>query len=398
MVEKFKKSFKYIKLKDFLSFLIFIVVLIPSLIVKIYNKFTKKQLWIVSERVNTACDNGFHFYKYLKNVHPEIKSYYVIDKKCEDYKKVEMFGNIVQHGSLKHWIIYIASNRKIGTQKASNPSPALFYVLHVYLNLFNNRVYLKHGIIKDDADYWYYKNTKYSIITCGAKDEYDFILEKFGYPHDNVKYTGLARFDNLHDNIVDKKQILIIPTWRSWLGRTQNKFYKEENFLDTDYYKNWIMLLNNKKFNNFIKEKNLKVYFYPHINMKKYVKDFNNLDDSNIKIIDNEIDIQTLLKESSLMVTDYSSVYMDFAYMKKPIIYFQFDKDEYRMRQHKEGYFSYEKNGFGDIYLTDDDIVNKIIYYVENNYKIEDKYLKRMNDFFLLNDKHNCDRIFDSIK
>ena len=110
------------------------------------------------------------------------------------------------------------------------------------------------------------------------------------------------------------------------------------------------------------------------------------------------IDIQTLLKESPLMITDYSSVYMDFAYMKKPLIYYQFDKEEYRKRQYVEGYFNYERDGFGEVIKDSKNVVNKIIKYVKNNYKVESKYQKRMDEFYPLHDQNNCKRIYEEIK
>lgn len=396
-MKKIIDSIKYIKAKDILSVLIFLVVLIPALIFKLINKLRKKELWLITERENTASDNAYHFYKYLKINHPEIYSFYAIDKKCKEYKNVAKFGNIIQYGGLKHWIFYIASDKKISAHKAGNPAPALFYVLHVYLNLFNNRIFLQHGIIKDMCECFIYKNTKFKIFICGAKDEYEYIKEKYGYPENSVKYTGLARFDNLHDNKVDLKKILIIPTWRSWLGREENKLGKHIEFTQTAFYQNWQKILENEKFINYIETNNITVYFYPHINMKKYLKFFK-INSKNIVAINDEINIQDLLKETSLMITDYSSVYMDFAYMRKPVIYYQFDKEEYRKKHWKQGYFVYEKNGFGDVLTNVNDVVNKTIYYIDNNYEIEPEYLERMKKFFELRDNKNCERIFNSIK
>ena len=41
-------------------------------------------------------------------------------------------------------------------------------------------------------------------------------------------------------------------------------------------------------------------------------------------------DYQKILIKSSLLITDYSSVFFDFSYMKKPIIYTQFDYELHR--------------------------------------------------------------------
>ena len=153
-----------------------------------------------------------------------------------------------------------------------------------------------------------------------------------------------------------------------------------------------------RKLLNYINKNNITIYFYPHHNMQKYIKCFN-IDNENIKVVDNScIDIQTLLKTSSLLITDYSSVYMDFAYMEKPIIYYQFDYDEYRKNQLNEGYFSYEEDGFGKVLKNKDKVISKIIYYINNSYQIEKKYIKRMKDFYPLHDQNNSKRIYEEIK
>ena len=129
--------------------------------------------------------------------------------------------------------------------------------------------------------------------------------------------------------------------------------------------------------------------------MHKYINCFNINNKSNIRIANVKTeDIQKLLKESALLITDYSSVYMDFAYMKKPIIYFQFDQEEYRSKQYEEGYFNYNRNGFGDVITDEKSTIIKIEEYIENDYKIEKKYMNRMNNFFELNDSNNSERIF----
>ena len=73
--------------------------------------------------------------------------------------------------------------------------------------MLNNRVFLQHGITKDDAIMFYYKNTYFKYFICGAKKEFEYINEKFGYPDNNVIYTGFPRFDSLHNIDVNKNKI-----------------------------------------------------------------------------------------------------------------------------------------------------------------------------------------------
>jgi len=394
-MKKIKDSLKYIKIEDILSLFIFIIMIIPALIFKLYNKIKSRKLLLVTENGLTSRDNGYHFFKYVRTVHPEDYCFYVIDKKSEGYDKVKDLGNLIQFKSLKHWLYYLAADYNISNQKYGNPNTSLFYVIHVMLGLFKNRVFLQHGITKDDSPWLYYKNTKFKYFICGAKREYEYIKEKFGYPEENVIYTGFARFDNLYDNKVNKKQILIMPTWRNWLGRETNALGQKFEFTETEYFKNWNGLLSDKKFIKYIEDNNYKILFYPHMNMQKYINEFD-IKSKNIKVLSMKYDIQKALKESAIMITDYSSVYMDFAYMEKPVLYFQFDYKEYREKQLQQGYYDYEKDGFGPISINVKSLVDEFIKITENG--LEKKYIGRMNKFFEIRDQKNCERIYDKLK
>ncbi len=395
-MKKVIDSLKYIKISDLLSPFIFICALPFAFIFRIINIIKKRKLWLICEDGISARDNGYYFYKYIRNNYPNDFCFYVIDKKSPDFKKVKDYGNIIQFNSFKHWIYYLSATFNISNQKSGNPNPPFFYVIHVMLKLFNNRIFLQHGVIKDDLPFAYYKNARFRLFICSTPREYEYVKDNFGYPENYVINTGLARFDGLHNSKINKKQILFMPTWRNWL-REKNKLSENTNFKETDYYKYWNSLLNNQKLINYIEKNNIEILFYPHINMRRFLKFFNT-NSKNIKILDTTTDIQTILKSSALMVTDYSSVFMDFAYMGKPTIYYQFDQEEFRKRHLTEGYFSYENDAFGPIIKLEKNVVDQIIKYIEADFKIESKYVQRINIFFTVRDTNNCKRTYDAIK
>ena len=51
-----------------------------------------RELWLVCERGNDARDNGYWFYRYLKEEHPEINARYVIETDSADRAKIEALG------------------------------------------------------------------------------------------------------------------------------------------------------------------------------------------------------------------------------------------------------------------------------------------------------------------
>ena len=182
-MKKIVDSIKYLKFSDFIAPFIFILMLLPSFILRVINKITKKRVWLICEDGISARDNGYFFFNYLmnSNIDENVYIYYVIDKKSKDYNKVKKYNNIIQFKGIKHWILYLSAEYNISNHKHGNPNQILFYLIHVNLNMFNNRVFLQHGIVKDLCDWLLYKNTKFKYFICGAKKEYDYIKKEYGY-------------------------------------------------------------------------------------------------------------------------------------------------------------------------------------------------------------------------
>jgi len=111
-----------------------------------------------------------------------------------------------------------------------------------------------------------------------------------------------------------------------------------------------------------------------------------------------KVEYQKEFSENSLLITDYSSVAFDFAYLRKPVIYTQMDREEFFEKQiYNRGYFDYEKDGFGPVCDDYETTVQTIINYIKNDCKIEEIYLERINSFFEYNDQNNCKRVHEEI-
>ena len=99
------------------------------------------------------------------------------------------------------------------------------------------------------------------------------------------------------------------------------------------------------------------------------------------------------------MVTDYSSAVFDFAYLRKPVIYAQFDKEQFFSGAHtlKSGYFDYSRDGFGEVTDSLEETVDLLIAYMENNCQMKEEYRRRANAFFAFHDQNNCQRVFEKL-
>ena len=106
-----------------------------------------------------------------------------------------------------------------------------------------------------------------------------------------------------------------------------------------------------------------------------------------------------MYSKSDLVVTDYSSAVFDFAYMRKPVVYCQFDAEEFFSGNHvyAKGYFSYEEDGFGEVEKNLEDTVNRIIAYMQSGCQLKEKYRERVDRFFAFKDKNNSQRVYDKL-
>lgn len=356
--------------------------------------FNKKSIYIFSERGYEAQDNGYYLYKYFREKHPELEAYFVIDKSAIDLDRFDEKDKIIKYKSLKHRVIFYASKYCISTHIWGYTPNIDFYSILLKKGFFREKklISLKHGITKDDIPNLYADKTKLDLLIAGAKPEYEYMLKHFNYTDEVLKYTGFARFDGLYEQDL-KNQILIMPTWRSYLY-----LLEDDSFATTEYYHAWSRVLSDEKLMQTLEERKLQLVFYPHFELQKYVGLFVE-GTNNVIIADKDsFDVQKLLKESKLLVTDYSSVFFDFAYMNKPCVYYHFDREKYLKQHYNKGYFDYETMGFGEVLFSHDEVIKTIINYIENDFELEDKYKARATAFFEIKDKYNCERIYNEIK
>lgn len=364
------------------------------------NKYKNRNIWLISERGTEARDNGAWLFKYIRTNYPDQEVYYVISADSSDLKNIEQYGNILYSNTHRHRLMFYGAKVLISAHVMGGFTTNLSFYLHLNRNKWfrewfkDNRkiVFLQHGITKDDYQPYYKENTQLDLFICGAKTESDYIYSHYHYQNGEVKYTGFARFDNLA-NHKEINQILVMPTWRRYLAGSSKHIFTE-----SDYFKTWNSLIHSNNLSAFLKKYKLKLVFYLHHGMQPYTGLFNVSDDNIIIADNNHYDVQTLLMQSKLLISDYSSVCFDFAYMEKPVIYYQFDSDQFFAKHFKKGYFDYEKMGFGSVVEYEEEVISNLKQICDAQFKPSAIYLKRMNDFFPIHDSENCSRIYRVIK
>ena len=346
----------------------------------LYPFFKDKRIWLFSDRIESADDNAEYLFNYCLGQNDNVKKYFVLDKSSTDFKRFK--DNIVHFTSIKHKILYLFSEKIITSQVTRGIlNPFTFNNSRLYEGVSNYEwCFIQHGIILHDLSSWIHKYNKnfYLFVTSSDYERDSIINGNYNYPADRVKTFGLSRYDFLEDN--PKKQILFAPTWRRNLNT-------RVDLVNSQYLESINSLLNNEKLISYAEDKGYELIFKPHPDLWKFIDLF----DSKFKI--SKDSYSDVFKTASLMITDYSSVAFDFAYLKKPIVYYQtesFDKFHY-----DKGYFDYDEMGFGEVMSTEEDLVEKIVEYMDNGCCMSDKYRNRVDKFFKFRDKNNSKRIYD---
>ena len=363
--------------------------LVLSIFARNFKKY--KNLWLISERKTDARDNAFFFFEYMVKNHPEVNCAYVIDKNSADFEKVKKLGKTVEPNTFSHMLAFAAAEVRISTHYMGYaPDTYRFAVMKKLGLILGKDVFLQHGIMANDAKELHYPNAKPDLFICTAGDEYKFIKENFGHKDGVVKKIGLCRYDSIKNNA--KKQILIMPTWRYFLRNLS-----DAEFIKSDYYKNFYEILTDKNLNSALSKHGYEIILYLHYELQKFSHLFKT-DLQNVKIADFEnYGVRELLMESSLLVTDYSSVFFDFAYMRKPILYFWFDEEKFFATQYDKGYFGCRKDGFGRVVKTKGEVVNFLINKLENGMKNDEVYSERADKFFGEEISCRCEKTYREI-
>jgi len=362
--------------------------------------FKKRKIYLFMDRIDKADDNAEVLFRYSLDKKDKILKYFVISKNSSDFNRMKKYGKVLPYGSYKHKLFLLLCDKLISSHADEVILDPFGSTKIFYKDLLTfDFVFLQHGVTQNDLSGWlnkYQKNIKLFITS--SKMEYDSILNgQYGYSKKEIALTGMPRHDRLENKA--NNQILIMPTWRrniaSKLDQNLERTYNPK-FVNTEYFKMYNNLINNEKLLDKLREKNYKMKFVIHPALKEQAKDFTPNDRVEIINPDN-IKYYKLFNEASLLVTDYSSVAFDFAYLRKPIIYFQFDQEEFFNIHFPSGYFDYEEMGFGPVVKSLDQMVEELISSLENNCKLPEKYKERIDNFFVFNDKNNSQRVYDAI-
>lgn len=305
--------------------------LLPSLCFLFIPKL-KKRIIFSSEFNLTYKQNSKFLFEYFISKYPDKEIKFVINDSILRKKLTETVGNYFIESQTLTGMLYVLRAKTWVVSSLETPVGGVLlsygrYIYHLghgapiksigllekYSN-FKKKIYLK--LISYNFSYFF----STSELFCPAWSGF------IGVKPSKVVIMGQARNDILHEpkqDLVKKhikknsteKNILYAPTWRPF---SETKLFPFK----------CIDLL---QLSNFLEENKINIFLRLHPNFEGSIpKDVSNISRITTLFSSEVTEINDVLGAFDLLITDYSSIYIDYLVTHKPILFLPYDYDEYK--------------------------------------------------------------------
>jgi hypothetical protein len=372
-----------------------------------------RDAWVLMDRIHDADDSGEHLFLYLREHRPDINAWFVVEPGTPDWERLapQLGRRLVAHGSWR-WVVLMLNCVHLISSHADKPVHRPDQITSL---LRGGRPtwrfsFLQHGVIKDDLSRWLNPKAVHLFVT-STTAEYDSVAgdrTQYVYTSRETRLTGLPRFDRLlaaAQRVTPEQRdlVLITPTWRQWLTPALEKGSQRrvlhEDFLHTEYAQQWLGLLRSERIAKLCDEHGVRVGFLPHPNLQSILPALELPPHvTTLSFTDNNV--QELFARAAVLVTDYSSMAFNAAYLDRPVVYFQFDAEAVESGAHvgRKGYFDYERDGFGPVVEDVAGAVAAVEGIAAAGFEPDPLYLRRNAETFLLRDGKCCERVTAAIE
>lgn len=213
---------------------------------------------------------------------------------------------------------------------------------HTIIQLWHGIPLKRIGMLFPEERFWPKETAKYAATVCSSTSDKSFMKQVFspiaetrvwqsGLPRNDIilmdekKLPGdyMSMLQTVRERINGRTLVLYVPTWRI---DSANRYDFSDNEL--------------ARLNKVLEAHDAVLAIRGHSNVR--ANQLMDLQSSDTRIIDvnNVPDVNILLRLTDVLITDYSSIYIDFLVTGKPILHFTYDLEEY----YKERGFLYDIN------------------------------------------------------
>ncbi|MGN6251187.1 MAG: bifunctional glycosyltransferase/CDP-glycerol:glycerophosphate glycerophosphotransferase [Marmoricola sp.] len=370
-----------------------------------------RRAWVLMDRIHDAGDSGEILFRWLREHQPQVNAWFVLEKGTEDWKRLARSGHrdrLVAHDSLQ-WRLLMANAAHLISSHADDAVLAPAAILEFTRPSWQT-TFLQHGVIKDDLSVWLNAKPIDTFVTSTVAERASIVEDHTPYVFTTreVVLTGLPRFDRLSAAAAavrpeDRDLILVAPTWRQGLlppttPGTQQRELSAGALAGSEFLRQWSEYLGSPELRAAAGRHGVRVGFMPHPNLQPLLAHLELPD--HVQRLTYTGDVQSVFARARALVTDFSSVAFNAAWLDRPVVYFQFDEDTVLGGGHvgRGGYFDYRRDGFGPVTTTASDAVRATVEALDHGPTPSAPYAERIVATFPDREGSCCARVFDAIR
>jgi CDP-glycerol glycerophosphotransferase (TagB/SpsB family) len=374
------------------------IILLPIYLLS-HLSIRSKEIWLFGSTFGSRfADNPKYFYLYMQQYHKEIKSIWITKNKSIA-KRLKEKGYEAYYSKSLRGIYYCLRGKMYFFDNYSKDicfwlsGRAIKYnfwhgipLKKIQMdNIFDK---VRHPENKAKQLYWslrrlsdekpsHYVLTTSNFLKPIFKSAFQTDkVEVYPYPRNEYLITNeiqniylcdedkvLSRINKEHSN---KRLVMYMPTFRE----------SEKKFFD---------VVELGRFYSYLEDSNilLIVKLHPKSKLKEQ---FQKITSDTVVVLPAEYDPYPFLKSCDMLITDYSSIYFDFLLLDKPIIFFNYDLEDY-LSESRELYFDYDKFTPGikaktmdELEIAIDNAINQDEQWKKERSKIRDLVIENQSD------------------
>ena len=364
--------------------------------------YVKRRIWVFIDTPRTIDDNAEVLFRYASQFEDGIEKYFIIPD--ESYKILfdeRLHDYLIVFGTWEQKLLYVIAEKIISSNSLQR---SLIYpeTFPNHSNLTKNQkfnyfalsnadyVFLSHGYTIGDSSTFINLYIADMQLLSIASDVELKNMSNGKYQYENIKVTGLPRYDRYRSDGKSEKVIVFMPTFDKRYVNNDLTYNKE--YQGSKHWETIMELLNHPKLMDKLKSEGYTFLFKPHPYLTPQLSDF--VYQSPVVLSDETWNYKRIMNDGAIAITDYSTAVFDFAYLKKPVLYLQ---NTANIKFKDEEIWTYEDNGFGEICTSVNYLVDEIITLIENDCQMSGKYKQHVDDFFTYQDRNNCQRTYEEI-
>lgn len=362
--------------------------------------FAGRTVWLIGERADEAQDNGYVFFEYLRAEHPRLRAYYILRPDSPRFPQIKHLGNVVAHSSVRHRLLLLHARVLANSQSLHHMLPPDWphrvYQRQISWRVGALRVFLQHGVhlnphaVKRG-------NSGYDVFLTSAAGESAALRRASGYDR-QIAEVGLPRFDRLTPT-GPSRTILFMPTWRRYLpSELRGDQGRGIMPLEGSGYERFITsVLTSRTLASLLDRYDYTLVFIPHYNVARFFTGTHGASDRITVIPPHGDAVPRMISTCDVLITDHSSVHFDAAYLRTPIVYAQFDNEEYEHLHGAPSWFDFRRDGFGPVTYDLEQMLAALEQVLRGGARMEQHYADRVRRILTHHDTAHCERTYAAI-